>query len=64
MCRVYRKSPSELLRIDDDYTAYCLNEAIVEFILMLDKGKKPLYMKRSEDEKRKNTGLQMLIGKK
>ena len=27
MCKMYNKTPAEYLYVDDEYTAFCLNEA-------------------------------------
>lgn len=39
MCRIYRKSPAELMRVEDPYEAYCLNEACAYIMTELGKGK-------------------------
>lgn len=43
MSQRYKKTPSELLSIDDAYTAYCLNEACAYIMGMLDKGEEPIF---------------------
>lgn len=60
MVELYKKKPSNLLNIDDPYVAYCIDEAIAEYIFNIRDGKKP----RTKANKQKNSGLQMLIGKK
>ena len=60
MVEFYKKNPSQLLSIDDPYIAYCLDEAIAEYVFNIQQGKKP----RTKANKEKNSGLQMLIGKK
>ena len=33
MARLWSRLPSEILHITDDYTAYCLDEAVMFFVL-------------------------------
>lgn len=63
MVQMYHKTPSELMKINDDYLAYCLDEAIAEFIINLEKGKKPRFRtERRSRDKGDNPGLKMLLG--
>lgn len=41
--RIYKIRPSEVLAIDDGYTAYCLDEAIAYIVAMLDDGQEPTF---------------------
>ncbi|WP_253198335.1 hypothetical protein [Clostridium gasigenes] len=54
------------MRIEDDYIAYCLDEAIAEFIIRVEKGKKPRFKRKETKNNSKgyNPGLNMLVGKK
>lgn len=54
----YSTRPSKLLCIEDEYIAYCLDEACAYIISQLEEGIKPKFI---EDEK-ENKGLQMLLG--
>ena len=40
MARLYRRPPSELLKIADPYTAWCMDEAIAYLLLRLENGDK------------------------
>ena len=68
MMKMYNKTPSDILKINDDYTAYCLDEAMVEFIVNIEKGEKPIFKVKKEILKNKtkghNPGLKILIGRK
>lgn len=65
MTRIYQKRPSELLNVSDGYVAYCVDEAIAEFIMHLEKGEKPRFAidKKKNRSKGYNPGLKMLTGK-
>lgn len=43
MGHVYRKRPSELLAIDDPYTAYCLDEACALIVQHMQNGDEPKF---------------------
>lgn len=43
MSKLYNCLPSVLLGIDDDYTAFCFNEACAEIRIRLSQGEKPVY---------------------
>lgn len=66
MVKMYQKTPSQIMRIKDDYIAYCLDEAIAEFIILIEKGKKPRFKRKETKNNSKgyNPGLNMLVGKK
>lgn len=61
MVRMYQKTPSEILRISDEYTAYCLDEAMAEFIARINNKEKPRF-KTARKKKGDNPGLKLLIG--
>ena len=46
MAQRYKKTPSEILRIDDEYTAYCLDEACAVIASRMDKGENPVFVTR------------------
>ena len=43
MSRLYNRTPSELLGIEDEYTGYCLNEACAYIQNRLDAGESPRF---------------------
>lgn len=43
MAKTYRLRPSELLGVEDSYTAYCFDEACFYFEARLASGQKPVY---------------------
>ncbi len=45
MSRRYKKTPSELLAVKDEYTAYCLDEACAFIMGKLDAGEEILFKK-------------------
>ncbi len=58
MSKVFQCLPSEILNIDDEYTAYCFNEACCNLILRIQGGEEPHYKKEkkiklNEEEKPK-----------
>ena len=58
MCETYEIRPSELLKIDDEYTAYCFDQALAEFVLRLNNKEKPIF---NNEDKRNNPGLALLL---
>lgn len=36
-------TPAEVLSIDDEYTAYCFNEACAVVMMHMDNGEEPVY---------------------
>ena len=58
MAREYHKRPSEILSIDDEYVAYCFDQAIFEFNLKVRNKKTPRF--KDEEIKHVNPGLAML----
>ncbi|NFB59809.1 hypothetical protein [Clostridium botulinum] len=61
MVKMYHKTPSEVLRIENEYAAYCIDEAITEFIYRIENGEKPRFESKNKDRK-DNPGLKMLLG--
>lgn len=45
MSRQFHKLPSEILRIEDEYTAFCFDEACSDIISHLMNGDEPTYVK-------------------
>lgn len=43
MSKAYNKTPSEIMRIDDEYTAFCFDEACEEIMYRISKGEKPIF---------------------
>ena len=67
MVKAYNKLPSEFMNITDEYTAYCFDEAVAEFMAKLEVGKKPRFPLSEEEKRRRkkqNSGLQFLIKNK
>lgn len=54
MSRQYGCQPSEILFLDDEYTAYCFNEACFFIMMMLMNGKKPHYKKEQRKHKQRH----------
>jgi hypothetical protein len=48
VCQFYSnvKLPSEMIGIEDEYTAYCFNEAIAYMTTRIRNGDKPIFMTR------------------
>lgn len=57
----YNKRPSEILNIDDSYVAFCLDEAIDEFISRLENKERPRFNQDKENGIVTNPGLQYLL---
>lgn len=60
LCQVYHCRPSELLHIDDSYTAFCLDEAIGVFGLGVENELNSVEAKTEKEAARKR---QQLLGK-
>lgn len=58
---MYHKTPSEVLRIEGEYAAYCIDEAMTEFIYRIENGEKPKLVNENKNRK-DNPGLKMLLG--
>lgn len=58
----YNKLPSEILNIQDEYTAFCLNEACAYIQYQLEKeDANPRWIDKQEEEEEKKDGLQYLL---
>ena len=51
MSRIYNCLPSQILRIEDDYTAYCFDEACALIMFKIDNDEKPKFKKIKEKQK-------------
>lgn len=52
----FKKLPSEILFIEDEYVAYCFNEACFYLMMRLKNGDKPNYRKFEEQERLSKQG--------
>lgn len=50
MSKMYNCLPSDLLKIEDDYTSFCFNEACAIIMMKIDKGEKPIYKTEQEEQ--------------
>lgn len=50
MSKLYNCLPSDIMGIDDNYTAFCFNEACAEIMLRLQNEEKPIYREQREEE--------------
>lgn len=48
MAKQYQCLPSEIMHIEDPYTAYCFDEACSYILLKLSNGEKPVYKVQDE----------------
>ena len=46
MYAIYKTKPSELLGIDDEYTAFCFDEACAYIVAQMRDGKEPRFRKK------------------
>lgn len=46
MSRRFRKPPSEVLHVEDEYTAYCLDEACDYILDMISSGQEPIFERK------------------
>ena len=53
MSRLYHSRPSEILGIDDEYTAYCLDEACALIVSKIDNDEKPKFNKKEKKKESK-----------
>ena len=63
MSRIKHSRPSKILGIDDEYTAYCLDEACAFIISKIDNDEKPKFdkkEKKKESKKVENKRTRML----
>lgn len=51
MSKQYSCLPSDILGIEDNYTAFCFNEACCEIIERLKNGEKPNYIEYRKEQK-------------
>lgn len=49
MSKIYHCRPSEILKIDDEYTAFCFDEACAVIISRIQAGEKPTYVLEDEN---------------
>ena len=61
--RRFKKLPSEILRIEDEYTSYCFDEACEYILSQLDEEKKPIFLedRKEAKEKAKNNGARAFL---
>lgn len=52
MSKIYHCRPSEILKIDDEYTAFCFDEACAVISVRIQEGEKPVYLEEVSEEKR------------
>lgn len=50
MSKLYNCLPSDIMGIEDIYTAFCFNEACAEIMLRLQNEEKPIYREQREEE--------------
>lgn len=60
MSELYHTRPSQLLNIEDEYTAHCLDEACMYITLMMRQGKEPQWFDKKKENKIED-GLQYLL---
>jgi len=53
--------PSEIINVEDEYVAYCFNQACSYAIGMIQDGKKPVFDEDRIKGRKVNEGLQTLI---
>lgn len=46
MAAIYRCRPSQLLSVDEEYAAWCLDEACMFVKMKLDDGEEPMFKKK------------------
>ena len=54
----FHSRPSQLLNLEDEYTAYCFDEACAYIYSEIQDGKKAKF----EEDKKENAGLKLLLG--
>ncbi len=50
MSKLYNCLPSDIMGIEDIYTAFCFNEACAEIMLRLQNEEKPIYREQRGEE--------------
>ena len=48
MARMYQERPSNILRIDDEYTSFCFDEACAYIMSKIDDGEKPKFVVKND----------------
>ena len=61
MASTWKKRPSEILNIEEEYDAYCFDEACTYILNKLKDDKKPHWVQDKHD-KGNNPGLRLLMG--
>lgn len=54
MSEIYKCRPSDIMKIGDEYTAFCFDEACAFIKMMLQDGKKPIYKEERKKKVKKN----------
>ena len=54
MCKTFKCLPSDVLNIEDEYTAFCFNEACVNIIAHLQNEEKPHNIEQGREQKAKH----------
>ncbi|MCD3254339.1 hypothetical protein [Clostridium botulinum] len=57
MSQQYKKMPSEIIQIEDEYTAYCFDEACSYMLTQLQKEEPPQFYFDDEVQTKNNTDL-------
>ena len=52
MSKQYGCLPSQILGIEDNYTAFCFNEACCEIMLRIQNDEKPIYIEDREQKQK------------
>lgn len=50
MAKMYHKLPSEILRIDDEYTAFCFDEASANIMAHIQSGEEPIWIEERKEQ--------------
>lgn len=50
MSKLYNCLPSDIIGVEDNYTAFCFNEACAEIMLRLQNEEKPIYREQVEEQ--------------
>lgn len=57
IAKKFNRLPSEILHIDDEYTAFCFDEACCQILIHLENGEKPTYIERKKEEPKEYKGF-------
>lgn len=52
MSKLYNCRPSEVMKLDDEYTAFCFDEACALIMIQLQKGETPNYTTGKKKQKK------------